>query len=97
MEKKNPVVDCILVAFKGDVKQNSNGKNYRWCTVAINGKNHPAMIYEKSYDITAEGETIKAELAPVGDVVMITAFNPAVAGGTPLPTKADFADLFNAI
>ena len=36
MEKKNnPVVDCILVAFKGDVKQNSNGKNYRWSQLPL--------------------------------------------------------------
>lgn len=97
MEKKNPIVDCILVAYKGVVKQNSNGTNYKWCTVAINGKNYPAMMYEKSYTSTAEGETIKAELTPVGDVIIPTAFNPAVAGGTPLATKADFAEFFNAL
>ena len=80
MEKKT--VECTLVAFKGEVKANSNGKLYRWCNVSINGKLWPAMIYESSYKITAEGETIKADLAPVGDVVMITAYNPAVTAST---------------
>ena len=88
---------CTFIKTKGSVKQNSNGKNYMWCDVEINGSVFPAMIYEKSLDLVAEGEEINADLRqlPDSDIVQITAWHPDLAtSSTPLPTVADFEALF---
>jgi len=88
---------CTFIKTKGSVKQNSNGKSYMWCDVEINGTTFPAMIYEKSLDLVAEGEVINADLRqlPDSDIVQITVWHPDLAtSNTPLPTVADFEALF---
>lgn len=68
-----------------------------WCDVEINGSTFPAMIYEKSFNLVAEGEVINADLRqlPDTDTVQITAWHPDLAlNSTPLPTVADFIALF---
>jgi hypothetical protein len=92
MEAK--IVEGIFKGTKGAVKRNSNGKEYMWCTVNIDGKDFPAMMYEKSLNCTTVGDAVKAELREVGEVVMITVFNPSLLSTTPLPTVEDFAYLF---
>lgn len=95
MEAKT--VEAIFQGTYGTIKQNSNGKEYSWCNVEIAGKVFPAMMYGKSLNCTAVGDTIKADLREVGDVVMITAYNPSLIADRPLPTVKDFADLFAKI
>ena len=39
----------ILKSVASVAKANSNGTMFRRCTVEINGKEHPAKIWEKSF------------------------------------------------
>lgn len=94
MSKKSTT--CVFINTKGSVKHNSNGKPYMWCDVEIAGKVWPAMIYEQSFKLAIEGETLNADLEqlPNSDIVQITAWHPSLKSDRPLPTVADFAKLF---
>jgi hypothetical protein len=87
----------IFRGTKGALKVNNgpNKKSYMWATVDINGVNHPCMIYEKSISCTKSGDKVNCDLRPQPDgVVFITVWNPELLVSTPLPTVADFANLF---
>lgn len=83
---------CILKTVGNAVKQNSNGTEFRTCTVDINGKVYFAKIWEKSYQngVTI-GKEYTAELQQDGDTVWITVLNGTEAA---IAKTDDFAHLF---
>jgi hypothetical protein len=82
----------ILKSVAGAVKANTNGTQFRTCTVDINGKVYFAKIWEKSFQNGVEiGAEYTVELQQDGDTVWLTVLNGSSAN---IATTADFADLF---
>ena len=82
----------ILKSVANAIKANSNGTQFRTCTVDINGKTYFAKIWEKSFQNGVEiGAEYTVELQQDGDTVWLTVLNGSSAN---IATPADFADLF---
>jgi len=82
----------ILKSVAGAIKANTNGTQFRTCTVDINGKVYFAKIWEKSFQNGVEiGAEYTVELQQDGDTVWLTVLNGSSAN---IATTADFADLF---
>lgn len=82
----------VLKSVANAIKANSNGTQFRTCTVDIKGKTYFAKIWEKSFQNGVElGKEYTCELQQDGDTVWITVLNGSSAN---IATPADFADLF---
>ena len=92
---ENVKTQGILKSVAGATKANSNGTMFRSCTVEINGKEHFAKIWEKSFQ---NGVTINSEYTVEiqfdGENYWLTVLNGTTAT---VATAADFAHLFAGI
>jgi hypothetical protein len=82
----------ILKSVGNTVKANSNGTQFRTCTVEISDKVYFAKIWEKSFQngVTI-GNSYTVELQQDGDTVWLTVLNGSSAN---IASKEDFAHLF---
>lgn len=82
----------FLLSVSPKTFENTNGTQYRKCTVSINKTVYFAKIWEKSFDrgVTI-GDEYTCELQADGDTVWITVLNGTEAK---IATPADFAELF---
>jgi hypothetical protein len=85
----------VLKSVANVIKQNSNGTEFRQCTVEINSKVYFAKIWEKSFQNGVKiGDTYTVEMQADGDTVWLTVLNGTSAS---IASKADFAHLFATI
>ena len=95
IKMENVKTQGILKTVGNAVKANSNGTQFRTCTVDINGKVYFAKIWEKSFQngVTV-GNEYTCELQQDGDTLWITVLNGSSAN---IASTADFAHLFAGI
>jgi hypothetical protein len=85
----------VLKSVANAIKTNSNGTEFRQCTVEINSKIYFAKIWEKSFQNGVKiGDSYTVEMQADGDTVWLTVLNGTSAN---IATKADFAHLFATI
>lgn len=79
----------VLKSVSSKVKTNTNGTEYRQCTVEMpDGVVYFAKIWEKSYPNAEINKSYTVELETVGDDVWLTVLTGPVAK---IATKADLA------
>jgi hypothetical protein len=92
---ENVKTQGILKSVSGTIKANTNGTQFRTCTVEISGKEYFAKIWEKSFQNGVKvGDEYTVEMQLDGDTVWITVLNGTSAA---IATPADFAHLFAGI
>jgi len=74
---ENKKVQGFLVSVSNTIKANSNGTQYRTCTVRMSdGNNYIAKIWEKSYQYGVEiGAEYTVEGQVDGDTIWLTVLN----------------------